>query len=494
MSAPAILIAGGGVAGWTTALALARSLRGTGARIALIDTPGPDRSLGPLAPAIATLPSAQDAHWALGLPEHRVVRAGRGAYRLGESWRGWDGREAAAFLPFGEVGADIGGVRFHQQVARLQALGETASLADHALSSLAAAAGRFAIPPHDAADIRATLDHGLHLDAEALTGALLRPAALAMGVTRTEGGIAEVELSADGLIAALRIEDGPRQTADLFIDATGPDARLIGTLEAAWEDWTALSPFDRAAAVIRPDTTEPAPFTRDAAYPWGWRRAMPLNGARGEIVMFASRHMKDERASQMMGGAEPLPFRPGRRLAPWTGNCVAVGAAAAIPDPLASAELALVHAAALRLARLVPWPGGWRVEAEEFNRLWRHETESVRDFALLRHRLNRRPEPVWKAARESSAPEPMDRRLALFAARGRIIRTEHGLYDDALWARAFIALGARPRHHDPLADGLDAGMLKARSARIRELAARAAASMPRHGDFLARVNAPDGPR
>ena len=47
-------IVGGGVAGWMAALALVRALPGI--RVSLIETEGPDWSLGPFGPAEASLP------------------------------------------------------------------------------------------------------------------------------------------------------------------------------------------------------------------------------------------------------------------------------------------------------------------------------------------------------------------------------------------------------------------------------------------------------
>ncbi|WP_163521117.1 tryptophan 7-halogenase, partial [Klebsiella michiganensis] len=46
-------IVGGGIAGWMAALALVRARPGT--RIAVIETDGPDWSLGPFGPAEASL-------------------------------------------------------------------------------------------------------------------------------------------------------------------------------------------------------------------------------------------------------------------------------------------------------------------------------------------------------------------------------------------------------------------------------------------------------
>lgn len=471
-SFPRILIAGGGVASWTVALALVRAM-GPDANVAVIDAPGSDtdESLGPACAALSTLASARDGLKRLGVEEIEVVRAARGGFKLGERLEGWAG---LGFIGYGAAGAAIGPVRFHQQIARLRALGETVDVNDHALNALAARSNRFAPPAADPASILSTLDYGLHVETDGLAG-LLRAKAIAQGARGIEADVKGAERSSEGGIAAVIGEDGARHAADLFIDATGSRALLIGeTLEGAWESWA--SPFPHLTATLSEDPAPPPPYTSSTASTQGWRRSIPLDGGRYEIT-----------ASASASGADAQRLDPGFRAEPWRANCVAVGAAACRPDPLASAELALVHSAARRLVGLIPDPRAMAVEAREFNRLSRMEADSARDFAALAYKVNARPGPVWTAAREAETSDSLAARLALFRARGRITRTEQSLYSEDEWTSALLAHGVMARRHDPMADGLDAGQLKARCARIRQMAQAASQSMPGHAETLARI-------
>jgi len=68
------------------------------------------------------------------------------------------------------------------------------------------------------------------------------------------------------------------------------------------------------------------------------------------------------------GDLEGYRFNSGRITKPWLSNCVAIGGAAAIIDPLASTQLHLVGTAIARLLKLFPHKRSAPVEAAEYNR------------------------------------------------------------------------------------------------------------------------------
>ncbi|MCC5996667.1 MAG: tryptophan 7-halogenase [Oceanicaulis sp.] len=482
-----ILIAGGGVAGWTFALAVARALRPLGVQISVADPGGADESLGAHALALSTLPGVRDHHHALGLDDLDAMRAARGSFKLGEIYTGWTPGDAA-ILPFGETGADIGPVRFHQQLMRLGAHAGDLDLAAFSLAGEAARLGRFAPPSPDPASFLSTLDYGLHLETEGY-GQYLRTAALKAGAQPIDGRVASAERGGDGRLTAAVMEDGRKLPADLFVDATGERAALIsGVLGAPWESWAAPG-LDRIAAVITEDNAPPLALTRNEAMSAGWRRDAPLYGAAAAQLIFSSRDMDDAAAIRQLGGtASVSAFNPGRRAAPWSANCLAIGAAACLPDPLSCAEQHLAASAALRFLKLVPHSDGGVVEAREYNRVFEAETGSARDFAALCYLTQTRQDKTWKTARRADPSPELARHMALYKARGRIPRSEDGIYDEAMWAAAFIAMRVQPRDHDPLANGLAEAALRQRCEQIRHLAASTARRLPEHAAMLAQVH------
>jgi tryptophan halogenase len=483
-----IVIVGGGAPGWMAAAVLARGLGGLPVGIQLLETPSNDDPL-----AAATLPSLRHLHRVLGLSEEAVMAAARGGFRLGVRFDGWSGPGTSRFLPFGETGAPLGPVAFHQLLLRLEHRGEPQDLGDYALAALAAREGRFTAPSADRSSVLSTLDCGLHLD-QRLYAEVLRGRAEADGVTRLGGEVAGLELSEPGAIESVQLADGRRITADLFIDCT-PQGRLIGALGVGVEDWGALTPFDRIATAVVASRAQPDPFTRFTAEAAGWLRRTPLQGAEGLALAYSSQALDDAGAARRLQAAagdavgvdprsRPLLF--GRRTAAWSKNCVALGDAAGSPGPLPGADLHLVQTGVRRLLSLFPHGQDDGAAVREYNRLTAAEAERLRDFTLVQYRANgRRGDPVWDACREGPLPDPLAYKLRLFESRGRTPMLEEETFPEASWAAVLLAEGDRPRRYDAQADAAPEAQLKQTLSRMRQAMSQAVGAMPTHAQYLA---------
>lgn len=463
-----LVITGGGPAAWGFA-ALVLRLAEPGHLVVRVV----DEGAGHVPVCLSTLPSVRHMHAELGLTDADLVRQARGSFKLGERFENWSISSATSFVPYGDIGADLGPVRFHQQLARLADGHGDGDYAGHALASHAAARGRIALPPHDPRSILSTLDHGLHLDTGAYAG-LLRQLALAHGATAVAAPVAGVERDGEDDIRALRLADGSRLEADFFVDAT-PEGRLSA---GRYETWTTGPVFVPRETLRQTLTDTPPPFTRNVASADGWSRIIPL---RDEIVEI--RHSLAEPGSSE-GSA-------GWRPESWRGNCLSIGPAACSPDPLAGAEMSLVASAARRFVRLWPTRPAGRAQAQEYNRLFRQEVENIRDFTDAIYRAQTRDEPIWTDARRAPVSGLLSHSLALFESRGRLARREFPVHDETRWTATLLAMGLRPRRHDPQADQIDGRMLVERRDRIRKMVEDAAAVMPAHGDVLDRIIAGD---
>lgn len=470
-----IAILGSGVAGAMSALALGKALAGSGITIDWVETSGPDHSIGPFGAGEATLPAFHGFLGEHGVDEDALLRAARGTFALGAAVTGWAGAQSGWFLPFGEIGVGMGSLGFPPLVARLRAAGHPVRPTDFSLAAVAAAAGRFARPSIDGRSILSSYGYGLHLD-KAAFATLCRDAA--QGVTHHAAPFARAIRAENGHVAALELADGTQVVADLFLDCSGPAALLCEG--HGFESWSAWLPCDRVVERANPQDGIPPPYTHAGAHPSGWLRSVPLIGGPGEAMFFASAHHSDSQA---------LEIHQGRRTNAWHGNVIAIGAAAALVEPLYGHNLQLVATALQRLIALFP-NSAEGPEATEYNRITADEADRVRDFVIAHYKTNGRTgEPFWDAARAMAVPEALQYKLDLYASRGRMPMYDEELYDRAEWIAALDGQGLHPRRYDALADTIPEAAIIEHVTRLRELIVDAARAMPNHGATLTQIGA-----
>jgi tryptophan halogenase len=131
---------------------------------------------------------------------------------------------------------------------------------------------------------------------------------------------------------------------------------------------------------------------------------------------------------------------------------------------------------------------------ETYNRQTRFEYERVRDFLILHYKATERDDtPFWRQCGAMEVPGELERRIELFRRTGLIFREADELFTETGWLQVLLGQRIEPRHHQPLADGLEDSKLQAFLSDIRTLVSRAAERLPAHDDFVARTCAPAAP-
>lgn len=485
------VIVGGGSAGWMAAAALAQALKGS-QRVTLIES----EEIGTVGVGEATIPPLQFYNKVLGINEREFVRATQASFKLGIEFHNWGGNGHRYFHQFGEIGANIEGISFHQIWLRLAANGHTRPLLDYSPAALAAAQQRFMPPYPGMPPDMPQLAYAYHFDA-GLYARFLRSYAEQRGVVRTEGRIVEVIRHPEsGLIESLRLADGRVVAGDFYLDCSGFQGLLIEkALQTGFIDWSHWLPCNRALAV--PCEKNPAnfsPLTRSTAHRAGWQWRIPLQHRTGNGHVYCSEYVSDEEAARVLlenlDGkplAEPrlLRFTTGRRRKWWNGNCLALGLAGGFMEPLESTSLHLVQSAVFRFLSLLPHSAQPDPAAEaEFNRLSALEYEQIRDFIILHYVANDRSEPFWQACRHAAIPDTLAHRMELFRTRGKVARHDGQLFVDASWVAVMWGQGVKPQHWDPLADALSLTELQVQAERFHGRLQQAVARMPGHAEFI----------
>jgi tryptophan 7-halogenase len=465
-----ILIAGGGLAGWMTASLLARKLLSSPCMIHLVDSGGEDISLGYPSLAEATLPSTPLFHATTGLDEDRLLAMSRATFTLGRALAGWGAAPSPGFHGFGDLGAPMGPVAFHQLMALRRSAGEQVNPANFSLAALAAQSGRFARPSYDGRSVLSTMDYGLHIDT-ALYAAAFKADALARGVVRIGGEVGSAEVDSDGSIQSITTTANEQLAADFFIDCSGSNAVLIeGALHAGFEDWGKWLPVNHISNLSTMTDGIPPAYTHIEALSDGWRRFVPLQGREVET-----------RASLSNG----TPITSGRRRTIWKGNCVAIGGAAVVVDPLASTSLHLLHQAVERLIAFFPHDRHAPIEATEHNRQSTEEAEGARDYAIFHYKANGRiGDPFWDECRAMPVPDRLAHKIALFESCGRIALHDGEFFEEADWVSLFDTLGICARRYDAQAGGIPLPAIEQHFTKMREVMLSAIATLPAHADYV----------
>ena len=484
-----ITIIGGGTAGWVTAAVLSRFL-GRGWQITLVESD----EIGTVGVGEATIPQLQILHRALGIDEDAFLSACNGTYKLGIEFVGWGDEDSRYIHAFGEIGRPLGLVPFHHFWLRDRAGGGKRPLEAYSLNAAAAYAGRFQRGAVPGATLGG-LGHAFHFDAT-LYAQFLRKYAEARGVRRIEGRIVDVALAGEnGHVAHVRLDNGAEVGGDLFVDCSGFAGLLIeGALKTGYEDWSHWLACDRAIAVQCASAPDLTPYTRSTARAAGWQWRIPLQNRIGNGHVYCSAFASEAEAADVLlanlDGApltDPriLRFTTGRRAKGWNRNVVALGLASGFLEPLESTSIHMVQSGVERLLKYLPRGPIAEADVDAYNAATAFEYEAIRDFLVLHYKVNRRPEPFWRACAEMAIPDSLAAKIALYEANGRIGRFNEELFAEVGWLQVMAGQGLAPAGYHPLADQPSDAELAEFLGLLAGGVAKAVGAMPDHAAFLA---------
>ena len=491
----AIVIVGGGTAGWMTAAALARKLAGTGSTIRLIES----AEIGTVGVGEATLPQIRDFNRMLEIDEAELMARTSATIKLGIEFRDW-GRAGDHYIhPFGVHGEPVGPADFHHYWARQNAAGGAGDFGAYCLPIVAAREGRFDRPPSDPQSPLQAYSYAFQFDAS-LYAAFLADYATGRGVERIEGKVIAVDSDGEsGFIRSVTLESGQRIEGELFVDCSGFRGLLIEQeMATGYADWSEWLPCNRAFAVPCAITGPVGPYTRSTARPAGWQWRIPLQHRIGNGHVYCDRYCSDQDALDLLmtnlegepiADPKQLFFRTGKRRKLWNRNCVAIGLSGGFLEPLESTSIDLIQSGILNLLALFPETHCAAADVDEYNRLMDLEYDRIRDFLMLHYVLNQREEPFWRDMREMAWPDSLSAKIEAFQRRAIVPHYDHGLFQPASWLSVFIGQNLLPESWDPRADAMAADDLAARLQHIRRSVEDGAGRMSGHLAFIEKYRA-----
>lgn len=487
-----IVIVGGGTAGWMTAAALSKLLKGA-YTIRLVESD----AIGIIGVGEATIPNIKNFNAVLELDENEFMKATQATFKLGIEFVDWGNKGDRYIHGFGKIGQEFAGLPFHHHWLRMRHEGMSGKLDPYSINTAAPQHAKFMRPRPDMPNSPlADIAYAFHFDAS-LYARFLRTYGEQRGVIRTEGKIVQVlQRETDGNIDALVLESGEKVHGDFFIDCSGIAALLIEkTLKSDYEDWRHWLPCDTAIAVPCASVQPLLPLTRSTAHAAGWQWRIPLQHRIGNGHVFSSRFMgEDEATSILMNNldAEPLAapraihYIPGRRSQCWVRNCVAVGLAAGFFEPIESTNIHLIQTAIARIVTFFPHAGFDAADIAEYNAQTQVEYERIRDFIILHYKATGRDDsPFWNYTRTMDIPDTLQRRMDMYRSNGRVFRDGNELFAELSWLQVMQGQGIEPRGYHPLAELTPKAEAAAFLADVERVISKCVAVMPSHAEFIA---------
>jgi tryptophan halogenase len=462
-----ILVYGGGLSADLVSAALVAGVGETCdiLRVTPAYRPADDILFGGAAP-----PSAYELFRSIGLGEPELMLEGSAAFSYGTRFVDWTDKGGGWFQSFQQPLEPVFGVPFHQHVSA-----RNEPLEPYLIAARAALAGKFAHPPADGRHPLSRAEYGYHFDAPVVSRLLSSiPAvqkidkycAMATRVAVEHGRITEISL-----------DNGQSVTADLFVDCSGGARSIISALRPAFEAGMQLT----AAAVGLPSARTGPPHRTISPISNGWSAETPLQGKTVSLNVFAA----SQTVAPKDAAAEAIDFETGSLEDAWLGNCVALGHAASVFEPLTPAPMILLERSARRLVELTPVTKEMEVERREFNRRFRNDVAHASMFhCALFGATNKQGAEYWDAKRRVDAPDGLRRKIRQFESGGHLVQFDHEPFTTEDWAVLHFGLGRRPARASALAQRASVRDVENAMSGIRDAQARVVEAMPTHHDYL----------
>ncbi len=235
------------------------------------------------------------------------------------------------------------------------------------------------------------------------------------GVIITDDTLDHAEM-ADGQVVALHFKSGERRTADLYVDASGFRAELIGkALDEPFESFSDALFCDRAVIGGWERADEPIlPYTTAETMNHGWCWQIEHETFINRGYVYSSKFVSDDDALTEFFEKNPkvttkprvVKFRSGRYQRNWVGNVVAVGNASGFVEPLEATALAQTIYECRWLAESLRVTGCRPDETNVafYNRIIGIAWDEIRDFLAFHYKFNTRLDtPFWKHCREATS-------------------------------------------------------------------------------------------
>jgi tryptophan halogenase len=501
----AVVIVGGGTAGWLTAGIIAARLQSRmkagGFSVTLIESP----DIRIVGVGEGTWPTMRSSLEKMGVSETDLIRHCDAAFKQGGKFAGWttgaadDAYYHPLMVPQGFSQANL--------VPHWLRDGRGRSFCDFVTPQGRLCDEGLAPKTITQAEYRGIANYAYHLDAGKFAPFLARHCTEKLGVRHVLADIVQVNQRESGDIESVLTRQAGEIPGDLFIDCSGFAALLIGkTLGVGYKGCGDVLFCDTALAVQVPfDTPDAflASQTLSTAQEAGWTWDICLPTRRGVGYVYSSRHQTEEAARatllRYIGRrheglpVRKIPIRAGHRETFWKRNCVAVGLASGFLEPLESSAIMLVELSAKLLAEQMPaCREVMDLIAKRFNEATMYRFERIIDFLKLHYALTRRRDTAfWRDNLDpATVPDRLKELLTLWEYRSPWFFDEFDRLEEVFPAASYqyVLYGMGFQTRVTSEDTAGNELLASRLIRENEkLTAEMCARLPKNRELLTKI-------
>jgi tryptophan 7-halogenase len=293
----------------------------------------------------------------------------------------------------------------------------------------------------------------LHFDAKLLANRL-EEIAIKRGINSIEGTIKSINSAENGDIESLLLDNDTIVNTDFIFDCTGFSRFFVDKhFKSEWESFSDILPMKKALPFfIDIDKDNIPPYTESIAMEYGWMWKIPLQHRYGCGYVYDSDFISDDDArkeiEKFLGFTPEYPrispflFNPGCYKEVWNNNCLAVGLSSAFVEPLEATSIFQT------IALLRSFFGNKhniftrsKKYMDLFNRTYLDETKQVVDFISLHYVTNKNSNLFWNNFLTNNLiTKTLEEKLALMNESILYPKSNNDLFSTKSYYRVFNGL------------------------------------------------------
>jgi len=166
------------------------------------------------------------------------------------------------------------------------------------------------------------------------------------GVLHIQETVFGVGINENEHIYKVTTKEGSEIYGDFFIDCTGFNRTLAGSLNMKWKSYKKELPVDSALSFNLPIDNTVRPYTIASAKKYGWMWKIPTSKKFGLGYVYSSNFVNDSailsKIYELYGKNIEIKkhkFESGRSIELWKNNCLTLGLSAAFAEPLEATSI-----------------------------------------------------------------------------------------------------------------------------------------------------------